>query len=46
MQVVLTEAEKELLLKACKKYRYTIPAYLESKQPELQVIDALIDKLT
>jgi len=46
MQVVLTEAEKELLLKACKKYRYTIPAYLESRQAELQVMDALINKLS
>ncbi|NIS71281.1 MAG: hypothetical protein GTO12_20775 [Proteobacteria bacterium] len=46
LQVILTEAERELLIKACKKYRYTIPGYIRSKQPEVRVVDAIIHKLS
>jgi len=46
VKIVLTQAEKELLLKACVKYRYTIPAYIQSAQPEVDRLDAIIDKLS
>jgi len=46
LQVILTEAEREVLLKACKKYRYTIPGYIRSKQLEIRVVDAIIHKLS
>ena len=46
LQVALTEAEREVLLKACKKYRYTIPGYIKSKQPEIRIIDAIMHKLS
>ena len=41
-----TKAEIESLLKACKKYRATLPAYLQSAAAELRVMDGLIRKLS
>ena len=41
----LSSSEKEILLKACKKYRAKIPSYLLSKQSELEAIDRVIQKL-
>jgi len=41
----ITQVEKELLLKACIKYRYTIPAYLKSKQLEADALESVIKKL-
>jgi hypothetical protein len=38
-------SEIALLLKACRKYRGTIPVYLQSVQPELVLVDELIRKL-
>jgi hypothetical protein len=46
LQLALTEDEREILLKACKRYRQTIPAYLKSKQPEIRLVDAIIEKLS
>ena len=46
MRIVLTQAEKELLLKACTKYRYTIPAYLQSRQAEVDTLNAIVSKLS
>ncbi len=46
LKIILTEAEREVLLKACKKYRYTIPGYISSKQQEIRLVDAIIDKLS
>ena len=46
MRIILTQAEREILLKACVKYRYTIPAYFQSTQPEVDRLNALIDKLS
>lgn len=43
--VVLTAAERELLLKACQRYRAGIPAYLKSRESERALLDALIEKL-
>lgn len=45
-RVILTEVEREVLLKACKKYRYTIPVYIKSRQPEIDILDAIIGKLS
>jgi hypothetical protein len=45
-RIELDEAERRLLLKACKKYRYSVPAYLQSGQPELRLLDAVIRKLS
>ena len=44
--VDLSVTEKEILLKACKKYRYSIPNYLESRQLEITIIDAIMEKLS
>ncbi len=46
VRIILTQVEKELLLKACVKYRYTIPTYIKSKQPEVDALDAIIGKLS
>jgi hypothetical protein len=46
LQLSLTKNEREILLKACQKYRHTIPAYLKSRQPEIRLIDAIIEKLS
>lgn len=44
--VRLTEAEKEIIVTACKAYRQKIPTYLISKQNELTLIDAVLEKLS
>lgn len=41
----LTETEIEVVLKACKKYRSTIPGYIKSKQAEIDILDDLVQKL-
>lgn len=46
LQISLTEAEREILLEACKRYRYKIPAYLRSKESELHLVDEIISKLS
>ena len=45
VQITLTQVEREILLKACQKYRYTIPAYIKSRQAEMDTLDALLGKL-
>jgi hypothetical protein len=42
----LTEAEREILLKACQRYRAGIPAYLKSREEERLALDVLIEKLS
>lgn len=42
----LTPDELAVLLKACERYRTSLPIYLQSAQPELSVVDALIRKLS
>lgn len=46
VRIMLTQAERQLVLKACMKYRYTIPAYIKSKQPEVDALNAIIEKLS
>ena len=46
VRIVLTQVERELLLKACLKYRYTIPAYIQSKQAEAETLDDIVSKLS
>jgi hypothetical protein len=46
VRITLTQAERELLHKACMKYRYTIPAYLQSRQAEAETLNAVIKKLS
>jgi hypothetical protein len=43
--VDLKAAEIELLLKACQKYRSTLPGYLLSAQDEMALADGLLKKL-
>ena len=45
-RIDLDEAELRLLLKACKRYRYSVPAYLQSGRLELRLVDAVIRKLS
>jgi hypothetical protein len=45
-KLALTEDEVKAVLVACKRYRHTIPVYLASSQSELQLIRAVIRKLT
>ena len=45
-RVDLDTAELRLLLKACKKYRCSVPAYLQSAEPELRLLDAVVSKLS
>lgn len=42
----LTEAERKILLTACKRYRNSLPTYLQVYQSELLVVDAIIQKLS
>ncbi len=41
----LTSAERELLRRACQRYRAAVPTYLKSKDEERQLLDLLIEKL-
>jgi hypothetical protein len=43
--VELTPLEIEVLLKACRDYRRSIPVYLKSREPELAIIDRVTEKL-
>ena len=45
-RVALTTAEIETLLKACTRYRASLPIYLQSTQTELEILEALIRKLS
>ena len=44
--VRLTEAEVEVLLKACRKYRASLAVYLKSGEAEAKIIDGIIRKLS
>jgi len=43
---LLTEDELAVVLTACRRYRQSIPIYLASSQPELQLIRAVLRKLS
>jgi hypothetical protein len=45
-RLALEASEVEVLLKACRKYRATIPIYLQNVQPELLTVDQVIRKLS
>ena len=45
-QIELEAEEVTVLRKACARYRSSLPAYLESGQPELRLIEAIIRKLS
>ena len=42
----LTQPERELLLRACQRYRAAIPAYLKSTEAERAGLDRLIERLS
>ena len=44
-RIDLDAEEVTVLRKACAKYRSSLPIYLESGQPELRLIEAIIRKL-
>lgn len=44
-RVALEPSEMALLLRACRKYRASLPSYLRSAQPELALTDELMKKL-
>jgi hypothetical protein len=45
-RIDLEAEELTVLLKACAKYRSSLPIYLQSGQPELRLIEAIIRKLS
>ena len=45
-RVDLHASEIELLLKACRKYRARLPAYLQSAKEETGLADSIIAKLS
>ncbi len=45
IQLELTPEELEVVLKACRKYRQTIPIYLESRKGEVRDIDSVLRQL-
>ena len=45
-RIDLVEAEIAILLEACRRFRSTLPSYLQSKQRELELIDGLMRKLS
>jgi hypothetical protein len=44
-RIELTLAERELLLRACQRYRAAVPTYLKSREEERQLLDVVIEKL-
>jgi hypothetical protein len=45
-RVAFTPEERELLVRACRRYRAAIPVYLKSGEEERQLLDRLIEKLS
>jgi hypothetical protein len=45
IKVELTPAEVEIVVRACKTYKRTIPIYIESKREEVRVVDSVLNKL-
>jgi hypothetical protein len=41
----LSPAEVEVLLRACAKYRTTLPIYLQSTQEEVELLDSMSERL-
>jgi hypothetical protein len=41
----LSPAEVEVLLRACAKYRTTLPIYLQSTQEEVRLLDEMTERL-
>ena len=46
LRVDLTDDEATILLDACRMYRHTLPVYLLSSKPDLQLINKVIRKLS
>lgn len=44
-RAALTRDEKALLLQACRRYRNTLPLYLQSVRSELMLIKSILRKL-
>jgi hypothetical protein len=42
---VFEATEVALLLKACRKYRGSLPVYLQSVQAEVALVDQIVSKL-
>ena len=42
LHLKLEPDEARILLKACRRYRSTIPSYLQAKQAEVDIIDSII----
>ncbi len=42
----LTQSERELLLRACQRYRAAIPTYLKSTEAERALLDRLVERLS
>ena len=45
-RIELEAEEVTVLRKACAKYRSSLPTYLQSGQPELRLIEAILRKLS
>ena len=45
IQLNLNRDETLILLKACQRYRASIPSYIRAKQNEVATMDAIIQKL-
>lgn len=46
ISIDLTDEEIKILIRACQKYRSTIPSYIMSKKTEIIILDDLVQKLT
>ena len=46
ISIELTDEEAKILIRACRKYRSTIPSYIMSKKDEINTLDELVQKLT
>ena len=41
----MSPEERELLLRACRYYRSSVPSYLASRQEEIQLLDRILRQL-
>lgn len=46
LRLELSQDETQILLKACKRYRSTIPSYLQARKAEIKIVDSLISILS
>ena len=46
VEVALTDEEVEIFVRACEKYKQSVPIYIESRRREIRILDSILNKLS